>query len=229
MGKLSEIDDVLTHINDGTTVMIGGFMGCGTPHSIMDGLVEKQVKDLTVIANDTAIIGEGIGKLVDHNQINKLIASHIGLNPKTGQQMNNGELDVELVPQGTLAERIRAGGSGLGGFLTPTGLGTIVQDGKEVINVKGREFLLEMPLRAEVALIKAYKADEKGNLVFRLSARNFNPIMATAADYVIAEVEELVDTGEIAPDEVHMPGIFVDAIVMTKDHNGNGSGNKGDA
>jgi acetate CoA/acetoacetate CoA-transferase alpha subunit len=214
MGKLAEMKSVLEHIHEGTTVMIGGFMGCGTPESIVDGLVGKGVKGLKVIANDTAVIGKGIGKLIDQKQVGKLVASHIGLNPKTGLQMNNGDIEVELVPQGTLAERIRAGGAGLGGFLTPTGLGTVVQDGKEVVNVRGREYLLELPLRAEVALIKAFKADEKGNLVFRLSARNFNPIMATAADYVAAEVEQYVGAGDIAPDEVHLPGIFVDAIVL---------------
>jgi acetate CoA/acetoacetate CoA-transferase alpha subunit len=214
MGKLAEMKSVLEHIHEGTTVMIGGFMGCGTPDSIVDGLVGKGVRGLKVIANDTAVVGKGIGKLIDKKQVGKLVASHIGLNPKTGLQMNNGDLEVELVPQGTLAERIRAGGAGLGGFLTPTGLGTVVQEGKDVVKVQGREYLLELPLRAEVALIKAFKADEKGNLVFRLSARNFNPIMATAADYVAAEVEQYVGAGDIAPDEVHLPGIFVDAIVL---------------
>jgi acetate CoA/acetoacetate CoA-transferase alpha subunit len=220
MGKLIEMNTVLDRIHDGATVMIGGFMGCGTPHTIMDGLVQKGVKNLKVIANDTALIGRGIGKLIDHNQVSELTASHIGLNPKTGQQMNQGQIKVDLVPQGTLAERIRAGGAGLGGFLTPTGLGTVVQEGKQVIKVDGREFLLEQPLRAEVALIKAFKADERGNLVFRLSARNFNPVMATAADYVVAEVEQFVPAGDIQPDQVHLPGIFVDAVVLSKESNG---------
>ncbi|PKN30233.1 MAG: branched-chain amino acid dehydrogenase [Deltaproteobacteria bacterium HGW-Deltaproteobacteria-21] len=215
MGKLVDMNTVLDRVQDGATLMIGGFMGCGTPHSIMDHLVQKGVKNLTVIANDTAVVGAGIGKLVDNEQIGTLIASHIGLNPKTGRQMTEGRIEVELVPQGTLAERIRAGGAGLGGFLTPTGLGTVVQEGKRVIQVDGKEFLLELPLRADVALIKAFKADERGNLVFRLSARNFNPVMATAADYVVAEVEQYVDTGDIAPDEVHLPGVFVDAVVLT--------------
>jgi acetate CoA/acetoacetate CoA-transferase alpha subunit len=222
MGKLVEMKSVMDRIQDGSTLMIGGFMGCGTPNTILDHVVEKGVKNLKVIANDTAVIGDGIGKLVDHEQIGKLIASHIGLNPKTGRQMTEGRIQVDLVPQGTLAERIRAGGAGLGGFLTPTGLGTVVQEGKQVIKVDGREFLLELPLRADVALIKAYKADEKGNLVFRLSARNFNPVMALAADYVVAEVEQVVGAGDIAPDEVHLPGLFVDAIVRS-----NGSGNEG--
>ncbi|RJR34800.1 MAG: 3-oxoacid CoA-transferase subunit A [Desulfobacteraceae bacterium] len=219
MGKLVDMNTVLDRVQDGATLMIGGFMGCGTPDTILNHLVEKGVRNLNVIANDTAVIGEGIGKLIDHEQIGRLTASHIGLNPKTGRQMNEGRIEVELVPQGTLAERIRAGGAGLGGFLTPTGLGTVVQEGKQVIDVGGREFLLELPLRADVALIKAFKADERGNLVFRLSARNFNPVMATAADYVVAEVEQYVGTGDIAPDEVHLPGVFVDAVVL-KDHDG---------
>jgi len=200
MGKLIEMDAVLDHVRDGSTVMIGGFMGCGTPHTIMEGLVQKGVKNLKVIANDTALLGRGIGKLIDNDQVSELTASHIGLNPKTGRQMNAGKIKVDLVPQGTLAERIRAGGAGLGGFLTPTGLGTVVQEGKQVVKVGDREFLLEQPIRAQVALIKAFKADERGNLVFRLSARNFNPVMATAADYVVAEVEQLVPAGDIHPD-----------------------------
>lgn len=216
MGKLIEMDAVLDRVRDGSTVMIGGFMGCGTPHTIMEGLVQKGVKNLKVIANDTALAGRGIGKLIDNDQVSELTASHIGLNPKTGQQMNAGKIKVDLVPQGTLAERIRAGGAGLGGFLTPTGLGTVVQEGKQVVKVGDREFLLEQPIRAEVALIKAFKADERGNLVFRLSARNFNPVMATAADYVVAEVEQLVPAGDIHPDQVHLPGIFVDAIVLSR-------------
>lgn len=216
MGKLIEMDAVLDRVRDGSTVMIGGFMGCGTPHTIMERLVQKGVKNLKVIANDTALAGRGIGKLIDNDQVSELTASHIGLNPKTGQQMNAGKIKVDLVPQGTLAERIRAGGAGLGGFLTPTGLGTVVQEGKQVVKVGDREFLLEQPIRAEVALIKAFKADERGNLVFRLSARNFNPVMATAADYVVAEVEQLVPAGDIHPDQVHLPGIFVDAIVLSR-------------
>lgn len=221
MGKLVDMNTVMDRVQDGATLMIGGFMGCGTPDTIVDHLVQKGVKNLKIIANDTAVIGEGIGKLIDHEQIGRLIASHIGLNPKTGRQMNDGRIEVELVPQGTLAERIRAGGAGLGGFLTPTGLGTVVQEGKQVLSVEGREFLLELPLRAEVALIKAFMADERGNLIFRLSARNFNPVMATAADYVVAEVEQYVGAGDIAPDAVHLPGIFVDAVVLTS-HNGSG-------
>ena len=200
-------------VTDGASVMFGGFMGCGNPHAIVDALLEKGVKDMTLIANDTALPEYGIGKLVVAKRIKKAITSHVGLNPFTGAQMHSGEMDVELVPQGTLAERIRSAGAGLGGFLTPTGVGTTVEEGKERITVDGRVYLLEKPLRANVALIKAHKADTAGNLIYRLSARNFNPLMAMAADLVIAEVEEIVEAGQLNPDEVHTPGIFVHYLV----------------
>lgn len=214
MGKLTTIDWVLNRIHDGSVLMIGGFLGVGTPESLVDGIVQKGVKDLAIIANDTCYSGKGIGKLVVNKQVKKLVVSHIGTNPETGRQMNDGEIEVELVPQGTLAERIRAGGSGLGGVLTPTGLGTIVEDGKKKIQVNGMEFLLELPLRAQVAFIKAYKADTRGNLLFRSSSRNFNPLMAAAADYVVAEVEHFVPEGDISPNEVMTPGIFVDNVIL---------------
>jgi len=195
------------------TVMIGGFLACGTPESLIDALVQKGVKDLTVIANDTAFPDKGIGKLVVNRQLKKVTVSHIGTNPETGRQMHAGELTVELVPLGTLAECIRAGGFGLGGFLTPTGVGTVVEDGKQKLTIGGREYLLELPLKADVALLKAAKADKAGNLVFRKAARNFNPLMATAAEIVIVEAQEIVETGTIDPDEVMTPGIFVDYLV----------------
>jgi acetate CoA/acetoacetate CoA-transferase alpha subunit len=220
MGKLQPIKKALASIKDGATMMIGGFMGCGSPHTVIDSIVDASLKSLTVIANDAGLPGEGIGKLVARGQVKKLIASHIGLNPQAGQQMNAKEMAVDLVPQGTLAERIRAGGVGLGGVLTPTGLGTIVEEGKQIIETDGKKFLLETALRADVALIKAFKADEKGNLVFRQTARNFNPLMAMAADYVVVEVEEYVGTTYLSPEDVHLPGIFVDAIVLS----GNGDG-----
>ncbi|HHU68896.1 MAG TPA: acetate CoA-transferase subunit alpha [Thermoanaerobacterales bacterium] len=213
MDKEKSLKDALEKVNDGMTVMIGGFLGVGTPEAIVDGLVEKGVKDLTVIANDTAFPDKGIGKLIIKKQIKKLIASHIGTNPETGRQMNEGETEVELVPQGTLAESIRAGGAGLGGFLTPVGIGTIVEQGKKKLEVNGKEYLLELPLKADVALLKAKKADRAGNLIYSKSARNFNPMMATAADFVIAEVDEIVEIGEIDPDAVMTPGIYVDMIV----------------
>jgi acetate CoA/acetoacetate CoA-transferase alpha subunit len=219
------MNKALEPVKDGATMMIGGFMGVGAPHSIIDSLVEKGVASLTVIANDAGVPMDGIGKLVENRQIDKLVASHIGLNPKAGIQMNAKEMEVELVPQGTLAERIRAGGVGLGGVLTPTGLGTIVEDGKQVIESEGQKYILEKAMKAEVALVKAHKADSKGNLVFRQTARNFNPLIATAAEYVVAEVEEYVEDNYLEPDQIHIPGLFIDAIVLTK----NGNNSQGDA
>ncbi|WP_425446177.1 acetate CoA-transferase subunit alpha [Dethiothermospora halolimnae] len=213
MNKLISVEEAVEHIKDGMSVMIGGFLGCGSPHKIIDALEKKGTKDLTVIGNDTGFPDVGIGKLVVSKQVKKIIASHIGTNPETGRQMNEKETDVELVPQGTLAERVRAGGSGLGGFLTPTGIGTIVEEGKEKIKVNGEEFLLELPLKADVALISGAKVDKKGNVYYNKSTRNFNPLMATAADIVIVEADEIVEVGEIDPNDVMTPSIFVDYIV----------------
>ncbi len=213
MNKVVSIEEAVGRVRDGMTVMIGGFLGVGTPGAVIDALLAAGVKDLTVIANDTAQPERGIGKLVVGRRLKKAIVSHIGTNPETGRQMNAGELEVNLVPQGTLVEQIRAGGAGLGGILTHTGVGTVVEEGKQKIEVNGRTYLLELPLRADVALLKAYKGDRMGNLVYHRAARNFNPVMATAADLVIAEVEKLVEPGEIDPDEVMTPGIFVDLVV----------------
>ena len=200
-------------IKDGMTVMIGGFMSNGTPEILMDAIVEKGIKNLTVIANDTGTPGTGIGKLIAAGAVKKLIATHIGLNPMTGQLMNEGTLAVTLVPQGTLAEQIRAGGAGLGGVLTPTGLGTDVANGKEVITVDGKPYLLERPLRADVALIRGSVVDQVGNVFYKGTTRNFNPMMATAADVVIAAAEALVPAGDIPGESIVTPGIFVDYIV----------------
>ena len=200
-------------IKDGMTVMIGGFMSNGTPEILMDAIVEKGIKNLTVIANDTGTPGTGIGKLIAAGAVKKLIATHIGLNPMTGQLMNEGTLAVTLVPQGTLAEQIRAGGAGLGGVLTPTGLGTDVANGKEVITVDGKPYLLEKPLRADVALIRGSVVDQAGNVFYKGTTRNFNPMMATAADVVIAAAEALVLAGDIPGESIVTPGIFVDYIV----------------
>ena len=213
MNKLISIDEAVAKIQDGMTVMIGGFLAVGTPEAIVDALVKKGVKDLTIIANDTGFPDKGIGKLIVNKQVKKTIASHIGTNKETGNQMNSGEMEVELSPQGTLAERIRCGGAGLGGFLTPTGLGTIVQDGKEVITVDGQEYILEKPLKADVALLFGSKVDKKGNVYYNQATRNFNPLIATAADTVIVQAEELVETGDIDPNVVMTPYIFVDYIV----------------
>lgn len=213
MSKVAKREEALARFTDNQSVMIGGFLGTGTPESLVDGLVEKGVKNLTVIANDTAFPGKGVGKLVVNKQTSKVIVSHVGTNPETGRQMHAKEMEVELVPQGTLAERIRSAGAGLGGFLTPTGLGTIVEEGKDKITKDGRTYLLELPLKADIALIKAWKADKYGNLVYRRTSRNFNPVMAMAADFVIVEAEEIVEIGMMDPDEIMTPGAVVDMII----------------
>lgn len=220
MDKVIAENKLMGCINNGSTVMIGGFLGVGSPQKLIDFFVDSKVNNLTVITSDTGFEDVGVGKLIVNKQISKVLASHIGTNPETGRQMNSGEIVVDLIPQGTLAERIRAGGAGLGGVLTPTGIGTVVENGKKKLEINGKEYLVEEALRADVALIKAYKGDANGNLVFRRAARNFNPIMAMAADYVIAEVEEYVQNGQIDPDEVMLPGIFVDAIVKGREMDG---------
>ena len=176
MAKVTGIEAVLERIHDGAVIMIGGFMAVGTPENLVDGLVKRGLKELTIIGNDTGLVDKGIGKLVVNRQVKRIIASHIGMNPETGTADERGGDQGELIPQGTLAERIRAGGAGLGGILTPTGIGTIVEEGKRKIEVDGREYLLELPLRADVALLKAYLADTAGNLVYRYACRNFNPL-----------------------------------------------------
>ncbi|MEM1341870.1 MAG: 3-oxoacid CoA-transferase subunit A [Pseudomonadota bacterium] len=200
-------------VENGATVMIGGFMGVGSPHRMIDALVTRAPKNLTIIANDTARPGVGIGKLVTAGLIGRLITSHIGLNPETQAKMIGGEIEVELSPQGTLVERIRAGGSGLGGVLTRTGLGTPVAEGKQIVDVGGTEYLLETPLRADFALIAANEADYVGNLNYALTAHNFNPIMALAAGTVIAEAQTIVPVGVIPPDGVKTPGILVNHVL----------------
>jgi acetate CoA/acetoacetate CoA-transferase alpha subunit len=193
--------------------MVGGFLGVGTPERLIDALVHRQARGLTVIANDTARPGFGVGKLVDARCVARIVVSHIGTNPVTQRKMMEGEIQVELVPQGTLAERIRAGGAGLGGLLTATGIGTMVAEGKRVILVEGREYLLEMPLRADFALLHAHEADYYFNLTYRLTATNFNPLMAMAADCVIAEPDEIVPVGTIPADAVRTSGALVDHLI----------------
>ena len=214
MAKIISTTDAMAFLKDGMTVMVGGFLGCGTPQTLVDQVLADGTKDLTLVCNDTAFPDAGVGKLVVNRQFKKVIVSHIGTNPETGRQMNAGELAVDLVPQGTLAERIRSAGFGLGGILTPTGVGTPVEAGKQKLTIDGKDYLLELPIKADVALIKAYKADKAGNLVFRKAARNFNPLMATAAQVVIVEAQNIVETGEIDPDEVMTPGIFVNYLVQ---------------
>ena len=200
-------------VPDGATVMIGGFMGVGSPHRTVAALVARGARGLTVIANDTARPGVGIGRLIDAGCVSRVVASHIGTNPETQRLMLAGELEVELVPQGTLAERIRAGGAGLGGVLTATGLGTLAAEGRQVIQVDGRDFLVEPALTAEVALVAAQSADYGGNLVYSRTARNFNPLMAMAAATVLAEPNEIVPLGVLPPDAIHTPGVLIDHLI----------------
>ena len=214
MAKIISAAEAAAKVKDGMTVMVGGFLGCGTPQTLVDQVLANGTKDLTLVCNDTAFPDSGVGKLVVSRQFKKVIVSHIGTNPETGRQMNAGELAVDLVPQGTLAERIRSAGFGLGGILTPTGVGTPVEAGKQKLTIDGKDYLLELPIKADVALVKAYKADKAGNLVFRKAARNFNPLMATAAKVVIVEAQNIVEIGEIDPDEVMTPGIFVNYLVQ---------------
>jgi acetate CoA/acetoacetate CoA-transferase alpha subunit len=205
--------DAVALIPNGATLMIGGFMGVGTPERLIDELVRQSKRDLTVIANDTATPGCGIGKLVDAGLVSRAIASHIGLNPETQKQMIAGKMAVDLVPQGTLIERIRAGGFGLGGVLTPTGVGTVVEEGKQKAQVNGKTYLIETALHAEFALIDAFLADYSGNLSYALTARNFNPVIAMAADTTIVTAEHIVPVGLIAPDHVVTPAPLIDYLV----------------
>ena len=213
--QTKKVESAVEHIPNGASLMIGGFMGVGTPERLVDELVRQGKKELTVIANDTALPGVGIGKLVSANALRKVVASHIGLNPETQKKMLAGDLLVELVPQGTLIERIRGGGYGLGGVLTPTGVGTVVEEGKRKIDVDGREFLLESPLRADFALLHAFLSDYLGNLTYVLTARKFNPVMAMAADTVIVDAEHMVPVGMISPDHVMTPAPLVDYLIAT--------------
>ena len=207
------LEQSVAMIPNGATLMIGGFMAVGTPERVVDEIVRQNKRGLTVIANDTAMPGKGIGKLVAAKLLRKVVASHIGLNPETQRQMMAGEIEVELVPQGTLIERIRAGGYGLGGVLTQTGLGTPVADGKQRVEVDGKSYLLEKPLRADFALVQAFVADYLGNLGYALTARNFNPVIAMAADTVIVSADNIVPVGVLSPDHVMTPAPVVDYLV----------------
>jgi acetate CoA/acetoacetate CoA-transferase alpha subunit len=207
------VEDAAALIPEGAVLMIGGFMGVGSPHRLIDALVARGTRGLTVIANDTARPGHGIGRLVDAGQVARVVTSHIGLNPVTQRKMFAGEMQVELVPQGTLAERIRAAGYGLGGVLVATGLGTLAAEGKPTLDIDGRTWLLEKPLHADFALIHANQADYAGNLAYQLTATNFNPVMAMAARTVICEAREILPIGMITPDEVITPGVLVDHLI----------------
>ena len=211
--KTVSLERAVELIPDGASVMVGGFMGVGTPERVMDELVRQGRRNLTVIGNDTARPGRGIGKLVSSGVAGKAIVSHIGLNPETQKKMIAGEMDVELVPQGTLIERIRAGGFGLGGILTPTGVGTLVEEGKRKVDVDGATYLLEPALKADFALVEAFLADYEGNLVYALTARNFNPVIAMAARTVIVDATHIVPVGMISPDHVVTPAVLVDYLI----------------
>jgi acetate CoA/acetoacetate CoA-transferase alpha subunit len=220
LSKTIKAADAVARIPDGAVLMIGGFMGVGTPPRLIDELVRQGKRDLTVIANDTARPGVGIGKLISAGLVRRVIVSHIGTNPETQAQMIAGTLEVELVPQGTLAERVRAGGFGLGAVVTPTGVGTIVAEGKRTLEIDGRIFLVELPLRADYALVNARQADHIGNLAYALTARNFNPLIAMAATVVLAEPQEIVPVGVIPPDAVMTPSVVVTHIIAKESAHG---------
>lgn len=212
MKKIISAQQAISLIEEGSTVMIGGFLSCGAPDKLIDELAEQNVSKLTVISNDTSYPDVDKGKLIVNKQVKRLITSHIGTNPETGKQMNSGELDVELVPMGTLIEKIRAKGTGLGGVLTPTGVGTIIEDSKETIEIGGKKFIFEEPIGADYALIYGTKVDKYGNVAYYGTTRNLNTVMATAAETVIVQADELVDC--LDPNDVIIPGLFIDYIVL---------------
>jgi acetate CoA/acetoacetate CoA-transferase alpha subunit len=214
--KVISLQQAIEMIPNGASLMVGGFMGVGTPEPLIDEIVRQEKRNLMVIANDTAMPGRGIGKLISAGLLDRVVASHIGLNPATQQQMIAGKLAVELVPQGTLIERIRAGGFGLGGVLTPTGVGTVVEEGKRKVEIDGKDYLIETAIRADFALVQAFLADYSGNLTYALTARNFNPVIAMAADTVIVAAEHIVPVGVIAPDHVVTPSPLVDFLVSNE-------------
>nr|WP_275976708.1 CoA transferase subunit A [Metabacillus dongyingensis] len=215
--KIRQIDEVIGKINDGCTLMAGGFGGVGTPPSLIDAILEKEVRDLEIICNDTGFPHIGIGKLISAGRVRKVIASHIGSNPIAGSLMSEGKLEVEFSPQGTLGERIRAGGMGLGGILSDVGMGSeIAEKGKDLVQVEGRTYFIETALTADVAIICGKAADEFGNIIYKKSARNMNPLMAMAGDYTIAEVDEIVSLGELDAEAIITPGVFVQAIVQSE-------------
>lgn len=211
MKKIISAKEAVSMIKEGSSVMIGGFLSCGTPDRLIDELIEQNISNLTMICNDTSTPGADRGKLIENKQVKKVIASHIGTNPETGRQMHDGELEVELVPMGTLIEKIRAKGTGLGGVLTPTGVGTIIEEDKETMVIDGKKYIFEKPLGADFALIYGTKVDKYGNVSFHGTTRNHNTIMATAAETVIVQADELVDCLE--PNEVVIPGLFIDYVV----------------
>ena len=216
MKKIISAKEAVNMIKDGSSIMVGGFLSCGTPDKIIDEMVKQNVSDLTMICNDTSFLGADRGKLIENKQVKKVIASHIGTNPETGRQMHDGEIEVELVPMGTLIEKIRAKGTGLGGILTPTGVGTVIEENKETMIVDGKKYIFEKPLGADFALIYGTKVDKFGNVSFYGTTRNHNTIMATAAETVIVQADELVDC--LDPNEVVIPGLFIDYVVANEEN-----------
>ena len=214
MKRICSPEEAVRNIHDGASLMIGGFMCCGQPLRLIDALLAQGSKGLTVICNDAGFPDRGVGKLIVAGRVKTLIASHIGLNAVAGAKMGSGELAVELVPQGTLAERMRAGGAGIPAFYTPAGIGTPVAEGRETRTFEGRPYLLERGLVADFALVAAWKADRLGNLVFRKAARNFNPLAATCGRICIVEAEQLVEPGALDPDQIHTPGVYVHRVVV---------------
>lgn len=216
MNKLITAQEAAKKIKDNSTLMVGGFLSCGTPHIILDAISKENIKNLTLISNDTSVPNKDKSKLIENGLVKKVITTHIGTNPITGQKMQAGELEVEFYPMGTLVEKIHAKGSGLGGVLTPTGVGTILEEGKKVVEIKGKKFIFEEPLGADVAVIYGTTVDKYGNVKYEGTTRNFNTSMATAADMVIVQAEKFVD--EINPDEVVIPSIFIDYIVKEEEN-----------
>lgn len=216
MAKVATLEEALRHINDGTVLMYGGFGGVGTPPTIIEGILQKGVRNLVLIGNDAGFPDVGVGRLITAGRVRKMITSHIGSNPVAAEMMHRGELEVEFSPQGTLAERIRAGGVGLGGILTDVGIGTVAEEGKQKIRLHGREYLVESALTAQVAIVYADRADPFGNLTYVRSGRNFNPLVAMAADITIAEAREIVPLGALDPETVVTPGIFVSMVVPSR-------------
>lgn len=213
MNKQIDITQIGDYIEDGMTIAVGGFLGCGNAHNIIDEILKTDVKNLILVSSDTSFAEQGVGKLISSKRVAKIYASHIGTNKDTQQQINDGLLEVELVPQGTLAERLRSATAGLGGVLTKTGLGTLVQDGKDVINVDGQDFLLEKPIYLDLAILKAHQSDQSGNLIYKGASRNFNVPMAGAAKVTIAEVEEIVENSDMNPASIHTPFIYINHII----------------
>jgi 3-oxoacid CoA-transferase subunit A len=219
MNKIrASAEEAIRDIQDGATVMVGGFGLCGNPENLITALERKGVKDLVIISNNCGTTDLGLGVLLQSRQVRKMVASYVGENKEFERQFLSGELEVELNPQGTLAERIRAGAAGLGGFYTPTGVGTVIAEGKETRVIDGKEYVFERPLKADFAFVKAWKADTWGNLLFRKTARNFNPVMCGAAKVTIVEVEEIVPLGAIAPDAIHVPSVYVQRLIQGKDY-----------